>query len=435
MPPRFIVTVFSSCSLSVVPVPVIADFVADSPADVTGSNASPATSEAEVCLATYCAGVIAGSYCLNGSLNGDADAALGTVDFEAPVKPPKFEVLTPEAKKLVELASIGAKPPVELTQKEIETIAETNAIPYKTNGIPLLYDDLIRELNAKAGAPNGPVDTEASGASAGVSSERQGVPASGSIMKEIQTYLGGVAEAPVQALAQGLGSIVPYVGTGVIGGIAKLGGPTVRAINTVVGAAQGAGTIKGSIYDNVKDELVANGMSEKEAKEKASKAQEYLGSNFLDIAGGALLGAAGARVGVESMLTPGAVANLDKRLLTRMGKAALAEAPLEGAQGGQEQLAINRALQKILKRLKDIELAVILILSQQNNFLQCYAILMLILWKLLPLKKNCLIAPELKTIHNHVKFLEAVYHNYLKQAVAWILFLLEICSAQLAVAL
>ncbi len=32
----------------------------------------------------------------------------------------------------------------------------------------------------------------------------------------------GVAEAPVQALAQGLGSIVPYVGTGIIGAIGKL---------------------------------------------------------------------------------------------------------------------------------------------------------------------------------------------------------------------
>jgi hypothetical protein len=34
--------------------------------------ASPATPEAEVCLATYSAGVIAGSYCLNGSLNAVA---------------------------------------------------------------------------------------------------------------------------------------------------------------------------------------------------------------------------------------------------------------------------------------------------------------------------------------------------------------------------
>jgi hypothetical protein len=168
----------------------------------------------------------------------------------------------------------------------------------------------------------------------------------GTIGEEIGTFLAGVAEAPVQSLAQGLGSIVPYVGTGIIGGIAKLGGATVKAINTVVGAAQGAGAVKGSLYDSVKAELEKSGMSEKEAAAKASKAQEYLGENFLDIAGGTLLGGAAARVGVENLLTPGAAAKLDKRLLTRAGKAAVAEAPLEGAQGSQEQLAINRALQK-----------------------------------------------------------------------------------------
>jgi hypothetical protein len=168
----------------------------------------------------------------------------------------------------------------------------------------------------------------------------------GSIGDEISTFLGGVAEAPVQSLAQGLGSIVPYVGTGIIGGIAKLGGATVKAINTVMGTAQGVGAVKGSLYDGVKQELEKSGMSSKEAAAKASKAQEYLGENFLDIVGGGVLGGVGARVGVENMLTPGAVAKLDKNLASRMGKAALAEAPLEGAQGGQEQLAINRALQK-----------------------------------------------------------------------------------------
>jgi hypothetical protein len=168
--------------------------------------------------------------------------------------------------------------------------------------------------------------------------------ASGSIVKEIQAFLGGVAEAPVQALAQGLGSIVPYAGTGIIGAIGKLGGATVRAINTVVGTAQGAGAVKGSIYDNVRDELISNGMSEKEAKAKASKAQEYLGSNFLDIVGGAALGGAGARFGVENLLTPGISNKLNASLLPRVGKAMLAEAPLEGLQGGQEQLAVNRAL-------------------------------------------------------------------------------------------
>ena len=118
------------------------------------------------------------------------------------------------------------------------------------------------------------------------------------------------------------------------------------AINTALGTAQGAGAVKGSIYDSVRNELINTGMDPKEADAKAAKAQEYLGGNLLDIAGGAALGGVGARFGVEKLLTPGAAAKLDARLLPRMGKAALAEAPLEGAQAFQEQTAVNRALQQ-----------------------------------------------------------------------------------------
>jgi hypothetical protein len=174
---------------------------------------------------------------------------------------------------------------------------------------------------------------------------------SGSIVNEIGTFLGGVAEAPLQSLAQGLGSIVPYVGTGVVGAIAKLGRPALLALNTVVGTAQGAGTIKGSIYDNVKDELVKSGMDEKEAAAKAKEAQNYLGENFLDIVAGAGLGAAAARFGVESLVgkkIAGETAEEagKKGFVRRVGEAAIAEAPMEGVQAGQEQLASNLALQR-----------------------------------------------------------------------------------------
>ena len=174
---------------------------------------------------------------------------------------------------------------------------------------------------------------------------------SDSITQEIGAFLGGVAEAPLQSLAQGLGSIGPYVGTGVVGAIAKLGRPALLALNTVVGTAQGAGTIKGSIYDNVKDELVKSGMSEAEAKAKAKEAQSYLGENFLDIAAGAGLGAAAARFGVESLVgrkIAGETAEEigKKGFARRVGEAAIAEAPMEGVQAGQEQLASNLALQR-----------------------------------------------------------------------------------------
>jgi hypothetical protein len=169
---------------------------------------------------------------------------------------------------------------------------------------------------------------------------------SGSLTEEISTFLGGVAEAPVQSLAQGIGSIVPFVGTGILGSLRLLGGPTIKALNAAIGTGMGAGSVKGSLYDNVKQELEKSGMRPEEAAARASKAQEYLGENFLDIATGAALGGVASMYGVEKALIPGAKDKLGSSLIPRVTKAALAEAPLEGVQGGQEQLAINRALQK-----------------------------------------------------------------------------------------
>jgi len=164
-------------------------------------------------------------------------------------------------------------------------------------------------------------------------------------LNEIGAELGAVKDAPIQATAQALGSFAPYLLTGIVGGVAKLLPATVRVINGIVGAAQGAGSIKGSIYDAVYDELKGKMPADK-AKEQAAIAQEYNAANALDIAGGAALGALGARTGVESQLIKGAGANAPAKFLPRIGQAVLKESPLEGAQGGQEKVAQNRALQR-----------------------------------------------------------------------------------------
>lgn len=165
-------------------------------------------------------------------------------------------------------------------------------------------------------------------------------------LNEIGAELGGIAEAPYEATAQALGSVVPYVATSVVGGIAKLLPATIRIINTIVGAAQGAGAVKGSIYDTVKDKLVESGMPEAKAKEQAALAQEYRSENALDILGGSALGGVGARFGVEPALIKGAGEKAAAKFIPRVATAAAAEAPLEGLQGGQEKAAQNRALQK-----------------------------------------------------------------------------------------
>ena len=165
-------------------------------------------------------------------------------------------------------------------------------------------------------------------------------------LNEIGAELGGIAEAPYEATAQALGSFVPYAITGIVGGAAKLLPATITIINTLVAAAQGAGSIKGSIYDTVKNKLMESGMSEAKAKEQATLAQEYRSENAPDIGLGSVLGAAGARFGIEPALIRGAGKKAAANFIPRVATAAAAEAPLEGAQGGQEKTAQNRALQK-----------------------------------------------------------------------------------------
>lgn len=171
---------------------------------------------------------------------------------------------------------------------------------------------------------------------------------SGKTLDEIKAYLGGVFEAPAQSVVQGLASTTPYLVAAAtqltpLGRVVGLG---TRAGMAALGAIQGAGAIKGSIYDTVKSELKAKGVNPDEAAARASKAQEYSMENASQIGLGALLGGAGGRFGIESMLTPGASARLNAKMLPRVAGAIASESPLEGLQGGQEQYASNVALNR-----------------------------------------------------------------------------------------
>jgi hypothetical protein len=170
---------------------------------------------------------------------------------------------------------------------------------------------------------------------------------SGSTLEEIKAYLGGVAEAPIQSIAQATGSFAPYVAAGGLGAVARGVGmavPSARAVNTGIGALQGTGAVKGSIYENVKAELEAKGESPEIAAERASQAQAYSMENASQLGLGAGLGAIAGRYGAESLVTPGIANRLNARMLPRAGMAAVSEAIPEGLQAGQEQYATNVAL-------------------------------------------------------------------------------------------
>ena len=180
--------------------------------------------------------------------------------------------------------------------------------------------------------------------------------ASGSTWEEIKAGLKNVAEAPAQAAAQGLGSLVPYVPTmflGPLAGALRLARPTVAALESissaapkVLGTAQGMGTVKGAVYDAVLQKETEAGVSPEVAKQKAETAQDYFGKNADQILLGGGLGYLAGSSGVERLLTKPGVAAAPQGLARRIGTAAGEEFITEGPQGGQERLAANLAQQR-----------------------------------------------------------------------------------------
>ena len=178
---------------------------------------------------------------------------------------------------------------------------------------------------------------------------------SGSKAKEAATFLGGIAEAPVQTLAQGVGSAVPAVLAGitaaVAGAPAAIAGAVGIGARLLFGAVQGAGEVKGSIYESIEQELIREGVPKEDARRQAIAAQEYLGKNMGNIAAGAGLGAAASATGAEtSLVRPFAKKAAKEAAESGLSKFArrtgLSEAIPEGAQGGQERYATNVAQQR-----------------------------------------------------------------------------------------
>jgi hypothetical protein len=175
--------------------------------------------------------------------------------------------------------------------------------------------------------------------------------------------------APVDLLSNALGTAAPAI----LAGVASIftgGAPIVAAGLTLgTGAAMGAGTIKSSIYDATKEVLSQQTkMTPAQIEKAAVDAQRYDGKNLDQILLGAGLGAFGAYTGAEGILarqlakgiastaaqkeavktvTEAAAKEAAKRgvvknAITTAGKDFLGE----GAEGGQEQLATNIALQR-----------------------------------------------------------------------------------------
>jgi hypothetical protein len=175
--------------------------------------------------------------------------------------------------------------------------------------------------------------------------------------------------APLDLLANALGTAAPAI----LAGVATIftgGTPLVGAAITLgTGAVMGGGTVKGAIYDATKEVLSQQTKMTPEQIEKAAvEAQRTDGKNLDQILLGMGLGAFGASTGGETILarqlakgiattvaqkeavkavTEKAVAEAAKRGVVKNAVVTAGKDFLgEGAQGGQERLAANLALQR-----------------------------------------------------------------------------------------
>ncbi|MFN8760245.1 MAG: hypothetical protein ACK5XA_15730, partial [Tagaea sp.] len=193
--------------------------------------------------------------------------------------------------------------------------------------------------------------------------------ATGSTWEELKAYLGSFTEAPLDTIVEGLGTSLPTILAAMAGGAAapvalarfapavaaRLGpaglaaasATAARTTGAATGGVQGAGAVKGAIYDRVLREAIAAGESPEAAAVRAERAQAYGGTNAGDIALGAGLGVLAGSVGAE-----GAIAGRMARALAPrraadfaagIGRTAAAEGGTEFAQGAQERLSENVA--------------------------------------------------------------------------------------------
>lgn len=163
--------------------------------------------------------------------------------------------------------------------------------------------------------------------------------------------LQAISKAPLETAFNVAGIAVPTLAAGAAGRALQLGKVGITAIGAGIGASQGAGNIKGQIYQGVVDELRNSGETDEEKIHNvASEAQAYNGKNLDQILIGAGLGAVAASTGAEKVLNRvigGVGLKPSANIFANILKGGITEAVPEGFQGGQEQLAQNLALQRM----------------------------------------------------------------------------------------
>lgn len=187
------------------------------------------------------------------------------------------------------------------------------------------------------------------------------------VLEQVKAGIKAFTVAPVDILTNAFGTAAPTIAAGLaastLAPAAAVGTGALtagRVAAGAVGAVSGAGTIKGTIYNDVKQALLEQNVPEDVAEETAVRAQSYNGENLDSILAGGAIGTLASVTGLE----PTAVRGILGRIITTsaaketaeetaakagagaIARGAVAEAAPEAIQAGQEQLASNVALQR-----------------------------------------------------------------------------------------
>jgi hypothetical protein len=169
--------------------------------------------------------------------------------------------------------------------------------------------------------------------------------------------LNAFKEAPVDLIAQGLGTAAPGILTGIATFVAGAPVALATAASLGVGTVMGAGTVKSAIYDATKQTLAEQKdlkLSPKQIEEIAVKAQEYGGKNTDMILGGMILGALGSYSGAEPIIARElgkkiigkAVAEESKAVAGTAAKQTATDAAIKASQREATELAAKRGMLK-----------------------------------------------------------------------------------------
>ena len=109
--------------------------------------------------------------------------------------------------------------------------------------------------------------------------------------------------APVDTLSRVFGNAMPAIAGGLASYLLRGGAAAATAIGAGTGAAMGTGSVKGSIYDAVKEVLSTNTkLPPDQIEKRAALAQSYNGDNLDQILMGTAIGGISAASGLESVV-------------------------------------------------------------------------------------------------------------------------------------